>query len=273
MAPAASPRSARRAKQRPAPPDSRMAHWRSRPLSRRRIDLVGAHVVAAGGHAVLDRQRPTAVRLRLGVGDVGAAEIEAHRRVRLRLPLATSPPPARRPRLTGRRRGTGGFEGSPRSASPGQAARAAPIGLAQTQQAAAFGVAAGAATPRPWLLAAPATETATGFDVCRPALPALAASERLCSPGARAGGMMTNWPAASAVASATVLPASRSSTFAFGAARPAMTASPEGSTLTTSKDGSRGAAAAGEGLCLRAPERLPRAARAGLPEAEERSGA
>ncbi len=55
---------------------------------------------------------------------------------------------------------------------------------------------------------------------------------------------MTNWPAASAVASATVLPASRSSTFAFGAARPAMTASPEGSTFTTSKAGSRGKAAA-----------------------------
>ena len=39
---------------------------------------------------------------------------------------------------------------------------------------------------------------------------------------------MTNWPEASAVASATALPASRSSTLAFGAARPAMTASPVG---------------------------------------------
>src|SRR5579872_6698462 len=56
--------------------------------------------------------------------------------------------------------------------------------------------------------------------------------------------MMTNWPAESAVASATVLPASRSSTFAFGAARPAMTASPEGSTFTTSNDGLSGAGAA-----------------------------
>ena len=55
---------------------------------------------------------------------------------------------------------------------------------------------------------------------------------------------MTNWPAASAVASTTALPASRSSTFAFGAARPAMTASPEGSTFTTSKVGFRGEAAA-----------------------------
>ena len=48
---------------------------------------------------------------------------------------------------------------------------------------------------------------------------------------------MTNCPEASAVASATVLPASLSSTFAFGAARPAMTASPVGWTVTTSKDG------------------------------------
>ena len=56
---------------------------------------------------------------------------------------------------------------------------------------------------------------------------------------------MTNWPEASAVASATVLPASRSSTFSFGAARPAMTASPEGSTFTTSNAGSGGELAVG----------------------------
>src|SRR5271170_3014002 len=49
--------------------------------------------------------------------------------------------------------------------------------------------------------------------------------------------MMTNWPATSAVASAIVLPPSCSSTFAFGAARPAMTASPDGSTFTTSNAG------------------------------------
>src|ERR1700722_6673620 len=49
--------------------------------------------------------------------------------------------------------------------------------------------------------------------------------------------MMTNWPAASAVASAIVLPPSCSSTFAFGAARPAMTASPDGSTFTMSNAG------------------------------------
>ncbi len=55
---------------------------------------------------------------------------------------------------------------------------------------------------------------------------------------------MTNWPEASAVASATVLPASRSSTLAFGSARPAMTASPVGSTFTTSKAGLSGEAAA-----------------------------
>ena len=48
---------------------------------------------------------------------------------------------------------------------------------------------------------------------------------------------MTNWPDASAVASATVFSPSRNSTFAFGAARPAMTASPVGSTVTTSKAG------------------------------------
>ena len=56
---------------------------------------------------------------------------------------------------------------------------------------------------------------------------------------------MTNWPEASAVAWATVLPASRSSTFSFGAARPAMTASPEGSTFTTSNAGSGGELAVG----------------------------
>jgi hypothetical protein len=55
---------------------------------------------------------------------------------------------------------------------------------------------------------------------------------------------MTNWPDASAVASATVVPASRSSTLAFGSARPAMTASPVGSTFTTSKAGFNGEAAA-----------------------------
>src|SRR6202035_4040183 len=60
--------------------------------------------------------------------------------------------------------------------------------------------------------------------------------------------MMTNWPAASAVASPTVLLPSWSSTFAFGAARPAMTASPEGSTFTTSKVGFRGEDAASVGF-------------------------
>ena len=58
----------------------------------------------------------------------------------------------------------------------------------------------------------------------------------------KAGGMMTNWPEASAVASAMVLPPSRSSTFSFGAARPAMTASPEGSTFTMSNAGFKGKA-------------------------------
>src|SRR5271157_2548806 len=81
------------------------------------------------------------------------------------------------------------------------------------------------------------TETATTLDVSGSALPTAAARERLWPPGASVGGIMTNWPEASAVASATVLPASRNSTFAFGAARPAMTASPVGSTVTTSKAG------------------------------------
>jgi hypothetical protein len=94
------------------------------------------------------------------------------------------------------------------------------------------------------------TETATASDVSGVPLPASAANERLCSPGANAGGMMTNWPEASAVTSATALPASRSSTLAFGAARPAMTASPAGSTFTTSKAGLSGEAAASPGAVL-----------------------
>src|ERR1700677_303718 len=60
--------------------------------------------------------------------------------------------------------------------------------------------------------------------------------------------MMTNWPAASAVASATVLPPARSSTFAFGAARPAMTASPDGSTFTMSNAGPGADALAARGV-------------------------
>src|ERR1700677_2159911 len=60
--------------------------------------------------------------------------------------------------------------------------------------------------------------------------------------------MMTNWPAASAVASATVLPPARSSTFAFGAARPAMTASPDGSTFAMSNAGPGADALAARGV-------------------------
>src|SRR5271165_6386250 len=81
-----------------------------------------------------------------------------------------------------------------------------------------------------------ATATTTGFDVSSVA-PAPVASDRLCAPGGRGAGIMTNWPVASVVASATVLPSSLSSTLAWGAARPATTASPVGSTDTTSKDG------------------------------------
>ena len=107
----------------------------------------------------------------------------------------------------------------------------------------------------PALASCAGTETATGLDIAGCPLSAFAAKERLWSPGASAGGMMTNWPAASAVASATVLPPSRSSTFSFGAARPAMTASPEGSTFTTSKAGSR--AAVWVGAFRQEPELLP----------------
>ena len=81
------------------------------------------------------------------------------------------------------------------------------------------------------------TETATALDVSGSAPPSPAARERLWPPGANVGGIITNCPEASAVASATVLPASLSSTFALGTARPAMTASPVGWTVTTSKDG------------------------------------
>ena len=101
--------------------------------------------------------------------------------------------------------------------------------------------ASGGPAGAPALASCAGTETATGLDIAGCPLSAFAAKERLWSPGASAGGMMTNWPAASAVASATVLPPSRSSTFSFGAARPAMTASPEGSTFTMSNAGSRAA--------------------------------
>ena len=49
--------------------------------------------------------------------------------------------------------------------------------------------------------------------------------------------MTTNCPCASVIASASGRPPSRRATFTFGAARPATTACPVGSTLTTSKDG------------------------------------
>ena len=52
----------------------------------RRVDLVGAHLVGAGRHAVDDGQRPVAVGSGLCVAHIDAAEIEAHRRVRRRRP-------------------------------------------------------------------------------------------------------------------------------------------------------------------------------------------
>src|SRR5579871_660253 len=73
--------------------------------------------------------------------------------------------------------------------------------------------------------------------------------------------MMTNSPEASAVASASVLPSSRNSTLAFGAARPAMTASPVGSTLTASKAGFGGGT--GASLAASPPDGEAAGARAG----------
>jgi hypothetical protein len=122
--------------------------------------------------------------------------------------------------------------GEVRIASVGEEAAGPGAGAAGTAAATAFVSGAG-------------TETATGSDVSGVPLPASAASERLWPPGANAGGIMTNWPEASALASATVLPPSRNSTLAFGAARPATTASPVGSTFSTSKAGLGGEAAAG----------------------------
>src|SRR5271166_2198724 len=81
------------------------------------------------------------------------------------------------------------------------------------------------------------TEIATGLELCGGVSPWPVASVRLCAPGASVGGIMTNCPPASAVAAASVLPSSRNSTFAFGAARPATTVSPVGATSTTSKAG------------------------------------
>ena len=81
-----------------------------------------------------------------------------------------------------------------------------------------------------------ATATATALDVS--AVPSAAAdSIRLWSPGGSGVGMMTNCPCASVMASPSVRPRSRRATFTCGAARPATTVSPVGSTLTTSKDG------------------------------------
>ena len=69
--------------------------------------------------------------------------------------------------------------------------------------------------------------------------------------GANVGGRMTNCPASLATTSPMVLPSSLRATCAPGAARPATTASPVGSTRTTSKagvDAGVGAAAAVGGL-------------------------
>lgn len=99
------------------------------------------------------------------------------------------------------------------------------------------GVSVGAAVATSVLASGAGTETETALEVSTVDLPSPVVSDRLWSPGGSAGGTMTNWPCGSAVASATVRPESRNSTFAFGGARPATTVSPVGATFTTSKAG------------------------------------
>ena len=85
-------------------------------------------------------------------------------------------------------------------------------------------------------------------------------------PGGRSGGVRANWPEASARAVAKGLPSRRSSMRLSGAARPAMTLAPSGSTRTMSKLGvpssARGVASGAAGCPGPVPpcERAPRAA-------------
>jgi len=65
----------------------------------------------------------------------------------------------------------------------------------------------------------------------------LDASSRTCGPGLRVGGTNTTWPASSAIAESTTFPSIRKSIFALARPCPATTASPPGSTRTTSKSG------------------------------------
>ena len=85
------------------------------------------------------------------------------------------------------------------------------------------------------------TSTATSADDATGlARPTLAVRPRLWPPGEKAGGRTVNSPASSAVVSATTCPWSVTVTLAFGAARPAITASPDGSTRTISNCGGVG---------------------------------
>ena len=173
---------------------------------------------------IVSDQRPSDCVL--ASATIGAVEIEAHGRIRLG--RASGDEPAGGvgfDRLDGDA-GRGGRrrrrQGPHRKG--GRRRRAAATALAGAAAAATFGAARERRRRPHWMSPAPP---------CPRPRPAKDCGRRARS----VGGMMTNWPEASAVASATVLPASRNSTFAFGAARPAMTASPVGSTLTTSKAG------------------------------------
>ena len=90
-----------------------------------------------------------------------------------------------------------------------------------------------------------ATSTVTGSETTVDGPPSEAASSRRWLPGGSGGGKMTNCPASSATTFAITRPPSRSSTTAFGAACPATTVSPVGSTRTTSNAGRPTAASAG----------------------------
>ena len=82
-----------------------------------------------------------------------------------------------------------------------------------------------------------ATSTVAGSDTTTCAPPSWVASSRRWLPVARGGGKTTNWPELSASTFAITRPPSRNSTAAFGAACPATTVSPVGSTRTTSNAG------------------------------------
>src|SRR5271170_7296437 len=85
----------------------------------------------------------------------------------------------------------------------------------------------------------------TGSETTADDPPSGAASSSRWLPGGSGGGKMTNCPASSATTFAITRPPSRSSTTAFGAACPATTTSPVGTSRTTSNAGRSTAASAG----------------------------